>query len=312
MCGYVQPVRETAVRAFLRERFGSNARIAVMRPGEWSTVYSVQTARADLVARFSSYDEDFEKDAFAARWSSVTLPIPRILEWGAALGGFYAMSERVRGDHIDELDEARMRSVLPALFAALDAMRRVDLSSANGFGGWRADGRVEHRTWREWLLSVATDPATRGAPGWRELLRGQPDAVSTYEAGYERVRELIDHCPEERHLIHDDLLNFNVLVDVDRISAVLDWGSSKYGDFLYDIAKLAFYQPWYVSWRNIDFAAEARAHYKAIGLEVPRSNERLTCYALRIGIEDMAYSAFRQRWEQVAAKGRRVRELMAP
>lgn len=296
--------------AFLQEQFGSDARIAVMRPGEWSTVYSVQTAKADLVVRFNVYDEDFEKDAYAIRWSSAALPIPPIIEWGPALDRFYAVSERVRGGHIDEVDEARMRRLLPALFAALDAMRTVDLSEATGFGGWRADGRTSHRSWRESLLGIATDPATRGAAGWRELLADRPHAVAAYGAGYERISELIDHCPEGRHLIHDDLLNRNVLVVDGRISAVLDWGSSKYGDFLYELAKFAFYQPWYPAWRKIDFVAEARQHYAAIGLEVPRFNERVTCYALHEGIGGIAYSAFRGRWEQVDLKTRRVQELL--
>ena len=280
-----------------------------MRPGEWSAAYSVRTAEADLVARFSAYDEDFEKDAYAARYSSPALPIPPIIEWGPALGGFYAVSQRRGGEHIDGLDETRMRRVFPSLLAALDAMRAVDLSGASGFGLWRADGRTTHPTWRAWLLGVATDPATRGAPGWREVLEASPAAIAVFEEGYARLRGLVDHCPEERHLIHDDLINFNVLVDGDRISAVLDWGSSIYGDFLYDIAKLVFYRPWYSAWRNIDFAAEARAHYEAIGLDVPRFAQRLSCYTLRIGLSDMAYSAFRKRWEQVDAKARRTLEL---
>jgi hypothetical protein len=65
---------------FLRERFGPQARIDVMRPGEWSAAYSVRTADAELVARFSAYDEDFEKDAYAARYSSPALPIPSIID----------------------------------------------------------------------------------------------------------------------------------------------------------------------------------------------------------------------------------------
>lgn len=300
---------EVARRDFLRERFGPEARITALRHGEWSTAYSVRTADADLVARFSAYDEDFEKDAYAARYSSPTLPIPSIVEWGPALEGFYAVSKRLSGEHIDGLDEPRMRRLLPSLFGALDAMRTIDLSAASGFGGWRADGRTTHPTWRALVLGVGTDPATRGAPGWRELLEASPTGAGPFEEGYARLRQLVDHCPEERHLIHDDLINFNVLAEGERITAVLDWGSSMYGDFLYDIAKLVFYQPWYTAWRNIDFAAEARGHYRAIGLEVPRFGERLSCYALRIGLADMAYGAFRKRWEEVAWKARRTLEI---
>jgi len=293
----------------LRDRFGPAARIAPMRPGEWSAVYSVGTADADLVVRFSAYDEDFEKDAFAARYSSSALPIPPIVERGRALGGFYAVARRASGEHLDGLDGAEMRRVLPSLFAALDAMRDVDLSAASGFGGWRADQRASHRTWREWLLGFVDEPATRGAPGWRQLLQDSPAGLAPFEEGCARFRERVDHCPEERHLVHDDLINFNVLVEGDRISAVLDWGSSIYGDFLYDIAKLVFYRPWYPAWQDIDFAAEAQAHYDAVGLDVPHLSERLGCYALRIGLTDMAYSAWRKRWEQVELKTRRMLQL---
>lgn len=298
-----------AHRKFLRERFGPAARITPLRPGDWSAVYSVLTEDADVVAKFSVYDEDFEKDAYAARYSSAALPIPQTIEWGPALNGFFAVAPRIRGEHIDGLDETRMRGVLPSLFAALDAMREIDLSAATGFGGWRADGNTSHASWREWLLGFVDQPATRGAPGWRELLEPSPTGVAPFEEGYARMRELVDACPEGRYLVHDDLINRNVLVDGDRISAVLDWGSSKYGDFLYDIGKLVFYRPWFAAWRNIDFAAEARAHYDAIRVNVPRFDDRLTCYALRIGLDDMAYSAFRKRWDQVASHAERVLEI---
>jgi hygromycin-B 4-O-kinase len=202
-----------------------------------------------------------------------------------------------------------MRRTLPALFAALDAMRTIDLSAATGFGGWRADGRTAYTTWGAAVLGVGSGPATRGAAPAREMLAESPVGVKPFEDGYERLRELVDHCPEQRHLIHDDLINYNVLAEGDRITAVLDWGSSMYGDFLYDIAKLVYYQPWYLAWRNIDFAAEARAHYEAIGLDVPSFDERLLCYALRIGLADMGYGAFRQRWDEVDWNARRVQEL---
>lgn len=298
-----------AHRDFLRERFGPSARITVMRPGEWSVVYSVKTADAELVARFGKYDEDFEKDAYVARHSSAMLPIPPILEWGPALDGFYAVAPRMSGEHIDGLDETRMRRVLPSLFAALDAMRAVDLTAASGYGGWRADGRTSHRRWREWLLGFFNEPATRGAPTWRELLHDRPTVVAAFEEGYARLVQMVDRCPEERALFHDDLVNRNVLVDGDRISAVLDWGSSKYGDFLYDIANLVFYRPWFPAWRNIDFAAEARAHYDAIGLAVPQFAERLRCYCLRLALDGVAYSAFRERWNEVELRARRALEI---
>lgn len=302
---------DAAARAFLHARFGTDARVSAMRPGDWSAVYSVESAGSDLVARFSAYDEDFEKDAQVARYASAALPIPRIIEWGPCDGGFYAVAERVPGEHLDELNEAQLHDALPSLLAALDAIRGIDLSGSSGFGGWRADGTTAAPTWRAALLSIATGPSTRGGLNAREQLRGSPSALSVFDEGIERMSALVEHCPEDRHLVHDDLMNRNVLVVGDRVSAVLDWGSSLYGDFLYDIAKLVFYRPWQPNWGAIDFAAAARAHYDAIGLVVPRFAERLTCYCLRIGIADMAYSAYRERWDQVDAKVLRIREIAA-
>ncbi len=295
--------------AFLRRRFGDDTRISVMRPGEWSSVYAVRTDDADLVARFSAYDEDFEKDAKMARHASAALPIPPILEWGPATSGFYAIASRVGGEHLDALDETRTRAVLPALFAALDAIREIDLSGASGFGGWRGDRTGTEPTWRAKLVGVATEAVTRDAPGWREVLGASPTGVAPFEEGYARLLELVGHCPEDRYVIHDDLINRNVLVAGDRITAVLDWGSSMYGDFLYDLAKLVFYRPWFTGLRDIDVAAAARAHYDAIGLSVPHFAERLACYSIRIGLADMAYSAWRQRWDQVERKAARTLEL---
>jgi hygromycin-B 4-O-kinase len=298
-----------AHRDFMRERFGPAAEIALMRPGEWSVVYSVRATDVDVVVRFGAYDEDFEKDAYAARYSSPALPIPPVLEWGPTVDGFYAIARRVPGEHIDGLDETRMRRVLPSLFAAQDAMRAIELPAGSGYGGWRANGRTSHPSWREWLVGFFNEPATRGAPSWRELLEDLPNVVAAFEEGHARLLEMTEHCPEERTLFHDDLINRNVLVDGDRITAVLDWGSSKYGDFLYDIANLVFYRPWFPAWRNIDFAAEARAHYDAIGLAVPNFAERISCYCLRIALDGVAYSAFRKRWDEVHLRARRALEI---
>jgi len=300
---------EPAARAFLFRRFGPAARVDVMRPGDWSAAYSVRTADADLVARFSAYDEDFEKDAYAARYASLDLPIPSIIERGPAGSGYYAVAPRMPGRHIDILDEAGMRRVLPSFFKALDALRAVDVFAGAGYGGWRVDGRTWYPTWNEYLVGVASGRATRGSTGWRELLRYSPTHTATFEEGFARIQDLVGFCPEDRHVVHEDLMNFNVLVDGDRISAVLDWGSSIYGDFLYDLAKLVFYEPWYPQWRGIDFAAEARAHYEALSIPIPHFAERLRCYCIREGISGMAYSAFRKRWEQVELKARRVLEI---
>jgi aminoglycoside phosphotransferase (APT) family kinase protein len=91
-------------------------------------------------------------------------------------------------------------------------------------------------------------------------------------------------------------LNRNILVDATRVTAVLDWGSSIYGDFLFDLAWLTVWQPWYPAWSAVDLVAEARAHYRDIGLEVDDFGRRLRASELFIALDGQAFQAFIGDW----------------
>ncbi len=295
---------------FLFARFGQEVTgIVPIRHGEWSRAYEFSRGGIGYIVRISALREDFEKDRLAARYNSPDLPVPAIVELGAAFDGFYAISERAPGDHLDSLDEGAVRRLLPRLFAALDDARCADLSSTQGFGVWDGDGRAPHASWRDALLDVAIDRPLKRTFGWRARLAASPTGAGPFEEAFERMAALAGHCPEARHLVHSDLLHYNVLVTHDRITAVIDWGSSIYGDFLYDLAWLSFWSPWYPAWSRIDFAREGAVHYESIGLRVPSFAERLRCYELHIGLDGQAYNAFRGDWADLDATARRTLDL---
>ncbi|HUF84960.1 MAG TPA: phosphotransferase [Acidimicrobiia bacterium] len=289
-----------AVAAFLSDHFGSAvSNVERVGQGEWSTAYAFERSGEVYVVRFGSYGEDFEKDRLASRYGAPELPIPRILETGRAADGFFAISERARGIGLDELDEAQVKGMLPALLNGLDAIADADLSGTTGFGTWGPSGSSPRESWRDALLDVGDDPVGYRTHGWRERLAASTVGMRPFEIGFQRLVELVEGCPEERHLVHSDLLNNNVLVDGERLTAVLDWGSAKYGDPIYDGAWLSFWWPWYPAWQNIDIDHILEEHYAANHLE--GVEERLRCYRLHIGLEGMAYQAFTQDWDQLAS-----------
>ncbi len=307
------PLSADQVEAFLVGRFGRDVEEVVrLGQGEWSTAYSFRRAGTDYVVRFGAHREDFAKDRLAARYASPDLPIPAVTEIGRAFGGFYAVSLRAAGGYLDDLDQGRMRELLPSLVAMLDAARDVDLSGTSGYGAWGADGGAPHASWKAALLDVAEDRDSDRTHGWRERLAASPVGVGPFEEAFGHLRDLVDACPEERHLIHSDLLNYNVLVGNGRITAVIDWGCAMYGDFLYDLAWFLYWQPWYPAWRDIDFRGEAERHFDAISLDVPHLDERLRCYQVHIGLAGLAYRAFKGDWAEVGVRARRTLALARP
>jgi hygromycin-B 4-O-kinase len=201
-----------------------------------------------------------------------------------------------------------MRAALPALFEALDAMRQADVSGTHGYGVWDGAGNAPDATWREALLALTRDWEGSRIAGWRPRLEESPTGAHAFDQSAAWLASAVDELHDERHLIHADLLNYNVLLAGQRVSAVLDWGSAMYGDWLFDVAWFSFWQPWYPQWTGIDFAVEARDYFAARDVPLTGFEHRLRCCEVAIGLDNQAYCAFKgvERWPQLEAVARRT------
>lgn len=296
---------------FLRNHLGQDITdVSRIGQGEWSLAYSFRDKNSEMIIRFSHLDADFAKDRFAANFASPQLPIPKVIDIGKALGGFYAVSEKADGGAIDYLNPEEMHRILPSLFDLLDALRLADTSKTIGYGGWNADGNGSYENWREALLDIACDRPTDRINGWKAKLAASSVGMDVFDKAYQQLVSSVDVCPEERHLIHADLLHFNLLVADDQVTSVLDWGCAKYGDFLYELAWFSFWSPWFPSMKGIDFRKESLRHYAKIGLEVSDFEERIRCYEIHIGLDSLAYGSFRENWDFVGDVAKHTLEVM--
>jgi hygromycin-B 4-O-kinase len=299
------PAQITAeeARAFLRARGHDATDLAPLTGGLWSATFAFREAARDYVVRFHERRDDLEKDRLAERWRSPALRIPHMVEIGDHGTGGYGIAERVTGVPLDGLDEAGMRRVLPSLFAAMDAMRDADLAGTAGYGLWHGDGRAPYRTWRD---ALAPD-----VHGRRDELLTLPVGVAEFDAAVARMSELMPFAPDERHVVHNDLLNFNVLVDSVGV-ILLDWGASIFGDFLYDAALLTFWWPWFRErWGGIDIRGEIERHHTLTGARIPAFAERLRLCELDIGIDHILFQARRGQRENSLWTAGRTAELAA-
>jgi hygromycin-B 4-O-kinase len=278
--------------------------------GEWSQAFFYVEENLQKVIRFSNIDEDFLRDQFAYKYSSPKLPIPEIEEIGKAFDRFFAISKKIEGEMIDNLDSKGIQIVVPKLMDLFEAMRLTDTSESKGFGGWNINGNGEKNSWKEYISYAIIDLPTRRIHGWKEKLIDRKQENDIFNLAYKELLSVIMFCPEERHIIHSDLLHFNVIVNNHKIVAVIDWGCAKYGDFLYDLAWFMFWQFYYPSMKGIDFKEEAKQYFLNIGVDLTHFEERLKCYQLHIGIESMIYCSFKENWKDVVMTAKRLVEVM--
>jgi hygromycin-B 4-O-kinase len=287
---------------FLADRYGEGVdHVEVLGGGDWSRAFGFQHEGRDLVVRFGVWRDDFEKDRMAMAFAGPGLPVPRVLEIGDAFDGVYAISERHFGHFLEELDAEQWQKVLPGVLEALNAMRALSV-----------DTGVRGQTWGERLLDLLIDEPGRRVHGWRAKLAASAELYGLFVAGQGTLEALLPACPDLCHVLHLDLLNRNVLVveDASRLEAVFDWGCLAYGDFVYEVACLCFWAPWFPGLAATDVRSAVLEHYRSIGLAVESFDERLRCYQIHIGLHHLAYASFRDRPADLVAVAGGLRNLL--
>jgi hygromycin-B 4-O-kinase len=277
------------LRALVRDRLGCPVeRLEPLADGEFSRAHAFTCHGRGYVVRVSQFphaSEAYAKDDYAGRhFASPALPIPRIVARGQCDLGYFAIGERAAGVRVAALDQAGQRALLPALLDTFDAIGRTDLGSSRGYGVWSGAGHAPTSSWRDVLAAAIENRADGYYRDWHDLFRTSFLERDVYERIYRRMLRLVDDCPETRNLLHRDYHFDNVLTDGERVTAVVDWGNAAFGDRLHDTA--------WVGWAfekeyGLDAWTPLRARY---GHE-PRYAERIACYRLHIGLDDLRFYA---------------------
>lgn len=260
-----------------------------LRSGAWSSAICVELERGEYVVRFAQTPDDFYCDANAAKLSTEHLPIPKVHGIGKIGSRYWCISDRMPGIHLDDLNEDEMASTLPSIARMLIAMRAVPTENSSGFGGWNANGDGVFSSFAAQLLDVRNDvPDARGG-GWSPILNRHEFERQIFGRGTILLEQLCRFLPVQRHLIHEDTLNRNVVVLNNTISGVFDWGTAMWGDPVYDLAWFRFWDPWYPKWSDLNIPGYLEAE---VGFEGEFAEERMHCCLLHIGLMHIRYNAF--------------------
>lgn len=283
--------------------------LAPLPGGYWSAAYAYRVGNRDLVLRLGTLREGFEADRAAMAFSGPDLPVPQVLAIGTAFGVGYAISERHYGRFLENVRaEERLRSgpMLGSLLRALRAIQeRPDLSVS---GAPRA--LAPQDSWHNHLRRQLADDGTSWYAGWRAALRHDSELERLFEACESRITELLEACPEQRHVVHGDLLYQNVLVseDASRVTAVFSWKRSVRGDFLYDTAYCTFFSLWYPGIGAADPWAATLSTLTSD--EMRDAGARHQCYELTIGASYLGGYFWNNDEKNLRVARRRLSEIL--
>lgn len=227
---------DAAVVQFLRAHHGAEPTdLEALRGGFWSAAYGYRIGDDELVLRISDEPDGFRDDEFAMRYDSPALPVPEVLTIGEAFDRWFAISRRHHGRFLEDVGPDEAEALGPTVVELLAALRAVP------------DTGIDAPPWHDWLLAGITDRPDHHTAGWRTRIAGDPAADRTFRAVDQRIRSLLDACPDRRELVHSDLLHYNVLVTpaVDAVTAVFSWKCATWGDAVYDLAWCTFWGRWH-------------------------------------------------------------------
>ena len=184
--------------------------------------------------------EDAETDADVLdRLRDLPVRVPRplarvIIE---ADGRRYPAAIMTRIDGVELAAVPDQHRYLPAL---VEQMRRVHQVTAEGVAGTVRDVMLGSApaTWNAYLRTILSGEHPEF--DWERLC-----ASPLVDAGVLRqaIAALMDELaglaePTRYHLLHGDLNPYNVLVAGDQVAGIIDWSYARYGDPLFDFARL--------------------------------------------------------------------------
>jgi len=265
----------TEIQHMLRQRWGEASDFHMLTEGLASQAFGFRSGAAEYVVRVNEAAETFQKDAFVARkFADSRLPVPKILDIGLLdAGPAFCVSRRAPGFRLHDLDAEGMARMARPVAQTMRAISASDLTDTSGFGRFDSTGSAPFVSWRGFLLAVASPDYF----DWEAVSEEVNQRVVREAVG--QVVELAAACPEERHLIHGDFGSYNVLTDGDYVTAVLDWNLALFGDPLYEVANLFFW--------NEERLTPFIRHLESEGCCLPQWRERMRCYQLRTCLQEI-------------------------
>jgi hygromycin-B 4-O-kinase len=258
--------------------------------GQVARVFSFRTQEQEYIVRFNAdkmLDSNFPKEAYVLRkLAGTALPLAPVLHIGQVKDLHVAISRKLPGKMLQEHTPEEALALVPQILELISIAHSIDTSETQGYGVFGYQGRGAAASWHASLLSVAEEEDERDYFGkWHRLFDETFLERDLFEYLYQRMKELLVFCPQERTLLLKAFDTRNLLAEHGKITAVLDLLNASYGDRIYDIVALDFW------WPSSGIREAFLADQQQCGRDLSFYAERLLCYECHHALDGLRFFA---------------------
>lgn len=285
---YIKPkININEVRWLLEELFKDPIKQIEEAPtGKIKKVYFFEHKNKAYVIRFSMDDKEFKFEKYLQEtFEDEDFPIAKLLYMGAFKNLYYAISEKIEGVAINELNEKELKSVMPSIMEALTKLHSIDVIDTEGYGWLDSKRNGSFNTFTEFLKGFFSSDQDVFWKGWYDLFESSFLDYGLFNVLYEKMMELSPYCEGRRYLTHTDFHYNNLIINNSKISGIIDWGGVSYLDFSFDLARLIMEFPDY------NLLSDFYDFYKEHNIDTSNFNERFLCAALCHSLDGMRFWA---------------------
>lgn len=295
-------VTSEEVLDFLQKIFDKSLiSVNFIKGGEMSQAFSYVSRKNQYVIRINAKSYSFEKDQYAYKhFANKSIPIPKILKIGKFNEKYFFAVSEAKGKNLENFSHDIQLKLLPQLISILNEIHKSKIDVNRKYGRWDRKGIATFNSWKDYILNCKDEIYSN----WDKLYKETMLEKAIVEQIYKKIKDLIRYLLEERWLVHGDYGFSNVVSDGEKITGVLDWGESLYGDFVYDVAWLDFWSS------TIKYGDIFKKHYQDQNIKIPNYNERLLCYQLHLGLGNLSFFALSHQKESYLWSKNRLLSLL--
>lgn len=222
-----------------------------------------------FVLRIAESQVAFAADKYAADVFGQVLLVPPVIDIGTFDdNSFYCITEMVDGKTSNTISDAELAEALPAIWQSLAGIYTYDISTTHGYGP--VDPATGNARFSTWHARLEEGIESGGVQSFRQHATNIGLDTELVDKFYDQFRSHLTFASETRRLLHGDPAFDNMLVDGEKVTAIIDWEQMEYGDWVSDCSRLDFW--WPGRYGNI------RSFADEYGLDADNLNERVALY----------------------------------